>query len=414
MRAEEPSLETRWDALAGALARYRDVLDGRVLDETVPDPLRTRGWAESLLALSEDELVAMEIAGCDGAPHERFPPTLVELQRAAAELCTVPALLHTPEPPRRRLRRLETPRKRAQVDALSHLTLPFARDAARVVEVGSGHGHLAREVAEQIEVPVVGLERNAAISAKAQRLASSGRLSFVEVDVLRDGLDLKEGDCALGLHACGELGDALVVGVAERAESLVLVGCCLQKQRPEVRLPLNAARAGARGVSLPKSLLGLSNFTPREQGVEATRAENVAAFERRLALHALLSAAAGPLRFGVEMDGLNRRAAHGELVAMVERAFGLRGLPIPPRQAIDDAQRAANRLHGRIRRLSLPRTLLGRVLEMFVFVDRALHLQSAGFDVTIGTAFPKEISARNLTLLARRRGRPDHLVAKED
>jgi SAM-dependent methyltransferase len=414
MQAQEPSLETRWDALAGALTRYRDVLDGRVLDETVPAALRMRGWDEALLELSEDELVAMEIAGCDGEPYERFPPTLVELHRSSAELCSVPALLDAPEPTRRPLRRLETPRKRAQVDALSRLTLPFAREAARVIEVGSGHGHLARDVAEQIEVPVLGLERNAAISAKARNLASSGRLSFVEVDVLRDGLGLQEGDCALGLHACGELGDALVVGVAERARSLVLVGCCLQKQRAEARLSLNGERAGAGETALPKSLLGLSNFTPREQGVEATRAENVAAFERRLALHALLSSAAGPLRFGVEMDGLNRRAAHGELGAMVERAFRLRGLPAPPQQAIDDAQRTANRLHGHIRRLSLPRVLLGRVLEMFVFVDRALYLESAGFTVTIGTAFPKEISARNLTLLARRRGRHDHDVAQEE
>lgn len=403
MQAQAPSLRARWDALAGAIVAHRDVLDARIQDETLPAPLVARGWADALLALSEDELVALEIAGCDGTPPSWFPHTLVELHASTAELCNVPALEGAPAPSSRGLRRLETPRKRVQVDALSRLILPLAHDAARVVEVGSGHGHLAREVAERIERPVIGLERNGAISARARGLASSGRLSFVDVDVLSSGLDLKEGDCALGLHACGELGDAMVVGVAERARSLVLVGCCLQKMRAEVRLPLDADRPRSREVALPRSLLGLSNFTPREQGVEATRAENVTARERRLALHALLSAAVGPMRIGAEMDGLNRRAAHGELYAMVTRAHELRGLPVPPKQAAEDAQRAAKVLHGRIRRLSLPRVLLGRVLEMFIFIDRALHLESAGFEVRIGTAFPKEVSARNLTLLARRR-----------
>jgi hypothetical protein len=88
------------------------------------------------------------------------------------------------------------------------------------------------------------------------------------------------------------------------------------------------------------------------------------------------------------------------------RAFGLRGVAVPSPSAIGDAQRRGKALHDHIRRLSLPRILLGRVLEMFVFVDRALFLESAGFEVTIGTAFPREISARNLTIVARRRWVP--------
>jgi len=33
---------------------------------------------------------------------------------------------------------------------------------------------------------------------------------------------------------------------------------------------------------------------------------------------------------------------------------------------------------------------------------RGLYLERAGFNVLVGTAFPKEVSARNLTILARR------------
>ena len=401
MQAPKPPLDERWEMLAAAIACYRDVLYGRAVDETLPAALVTRGFAGPLLSLSDAELRELEIAGSEGTMPARFPPELFTLQALAKGLCDVPALASS-APVTRRLRRLETPRKRAQVEALSQITMPLVRAARRVVDVGSGHGHLAREVAARIERPVVGLERDAAISAKARLLPHWDRLSFEEIDVLSDGLALSEGDCALGLHACGELGDALAVAVAERAESLALVGCCLQKQRAEVRMPLMGARPGARDVALPKALLGLSNFTPREQGVEATREENIAARERRHALHALLTAYAGPLRFGAEMDGLNRRAAHDDLPLMVARAFARRGLPAPSSRSIEDAARLAKALHDQLRRLTLPRILLGRVLEMFVLVDRGLYLERAGFNVVIGTAFPKEVSARNLTLLAQR------------
>lgn len=401
MQPPQPTLDQRWRALADAIAEYRDVLDGRAIDETVPRALASRGWAEPLLSLSDAELADLEVAGCEGMLPTRFPAALINLQTTARRLCDVPPLVSV-APTARRLRRLETPRKRAQVEALTEITMPLVRAATRVVEVGSGHGHLAREVAARSDRLVVGLERDAAISSKARQLPHWDRLSFREVDVLQHGLALAEGDCALGLHACGELGDALVVGVVERAQSLALVGCCLQKQRADLRIPLVDRYTELPHVTLPKSLLGLSNFTPREQGVEASREENIAARERRHALHALLSAHAGPLRFGAEMDGLNRRAAHDDLTSMVCRAFGRRGLPLPSSSAIADAAARAKSLHDQMRRLTLPRILLGRVLEMFVLVDRALYLERAGFEVTIGTAFPREVSARNLTILARR------------
>lgn len=314
-----PSLAERWDALAEALRGYRDVLDARVLDGRCPAALERRGWAAPLLALSDEALITLEIEGVEAEAPASLPGSLVGLFTLARELTQLP-LLCAEEPPARRLRRLETPRKRTQVQALAELARPLLVDARRVVEVGAGHGHLAREVAAQVERPVVGLERDPALSRKAQQLESFDRLSFVEGDALLGELPLGPGDCALGLHACGELGDALVEGVAAKADALLLVGCCLQKRRAPARAPLNAGRPLSSEMVVSKELLGLSNFTPRSEGVEASRAENVAARERRLALHALLSERVGPLRFGAEMDGLNRRAAHGSLDAMARRA----------------------------------------------------------------------------------------------
>jgi len=305
------------------------------------------------------------------------------------------------------LRPGETPRKRAQIDAFGALILsavPIASAAARVtrvVDVGSGHGHLTRAIAERMEHPVIGLERDAVLAGTARALSDGRGPSFVVTDVLRDGLGPRPGDCFVGLHACGELGDAMVTSVAGApGTSLALVGCCLQKRRQLSRLPLCPVPGLDEKLELPRRLLGLSNLTARDGGVEASRSDNLAARERRLALHRLLTQRWGPMRLGAEMDGLNRRVAQRDLSFLVARAFAHRGAPAPSAAAIDEAARWAREAYARARRLSLPRGLLARVLEVYVLLDRAMLLERRGFVVRVGTVFPVDVSARNLALVA--------------
>jgi SAM-dependent methyltransferase len=277
-----------------------------------------------------------------------------------------------------------------------------AANARRVVDVGSGHGHLTREIAEETALPVVGLERDAALAGRARTLTPGLSPTFAVTDVLRDGLPVATGDCVIGLHACGELGDAMVTSVARASgASLALVGCCLQKRRQASRIPLCAVVGLDARLDLPRGLLGLSNLSPSDDGVEASRAENLVARERRLALHRLLSQEGPPLRFGAEIEGINRRVAQRDLSPLVARAFALRGRPVPSRQVIDEAVSWARREHARARRASLARAMLARVLEVYVLLDRAVFLEKHGFVVEVGELFPVTVSARNLALVAR-------------
>jgi hypothetical protein len=406
------NVASRWSAAARLVAEHRDVLDARPDGGDAPPVLMARGWADFLLGLGDDELAALEIGGHDALWPARTPSSLHDLAQAAREVCALPvfdglaAILPRATPGAARTggaRRLETPRKRAQIEAFAQVILPLAGAASRIVDVGSGHGHLTRDIAERIARPVLGLERDDALASRARTLPSSAPPSFAVTDVLREGLSLSGDDCVIGLHACGELGDAMVEAAARTGAAIALVGCCLQKRRAVSRAPLRALAAAAYGdaLHLPRSMLGLSNLTARDDGVEASRADNLAGRERRLALHRLLSADGDPLRLGAEIDGLNRRAAQRDLASLVERAFALRGRPVPPASAVESAAWWARAHHARQRRLSLPRALLARVLEVLVLVDRAGHLEEHGRDVTIGLLFPASVSARNLVLAAQ-------------
>jgi SAM-dependent methyltransferase len=428
-------LHARWARAARLVAENRDVLDARPGDgdeNVTPRPLRERGWEPFLSSLDERRVAEAEVAGYGAQWGADAPASLAALVEAAREVCDLPLLgpALRPDVAERPPRRLETPRKRAQVDAFASLVLPLAARAARVVDVGSGHGHLTRAIAERIALPVVGLERDVALAERARGLPSAASLDldFAVTDVLRDGLALAPGDCVIGLHVCGELGDAIVESVAAAnargpqgtpgrrdAGGVAIIGCCLQKRRASSRRPLCDAPGLSGALDLPRRLLGLSNLTARDDGVEATRAQNLAGRERRLALHRLLSvagvvpadsdanrdASTGPaLRLGAEIEGLNRRASRLDLPLLVERAFRLRKLPAPSAAAIEEAAAWAAVQHGKARRLSLPRAMLARVLEVFVLFDRALYLERHGFAVTVGEAFPAAVSARNLAIVA--------------
>lgn len=383
------SVETRWEAAARLVAETRDVLDGRPGGEgEMPEALVARGWGDFLLSLDDAELASLETDGLDAPWPERTPDSLRAILVRARDVCAMRALVPVGAPAAR-LRPGETPRKRAQIEAFQALVDSVAANVTRVVDVGSGHGHLTRAIAERIDPPVVGLERDVALAGRAKAMSEAHGPSFVVTDVLRDGLTPLRGDCFIGLHACGELGDAMVTSVAEApGTSLALIGCCLQKRRELSRRPLCPLPDLDASLDLPRRLLGLSNLTARDEGVEASRSANLAARERRLALHRLLTERWGPLRLGAEMDGVNRRVAQRDLPFLVARVFAHRGAPAPSPAAIEEAARWARDAHARSRRLSVPRTLLARLLEVYVLLDRALLLERRDFAVRVGTALP--------------------------
>ncbi|AKU98829.1 hypothetical protein AKJ09_05493 [Labilithrix luteola] len=399
------SVERRLDEVASLLATVRDVVDERPASERPPPSIDRRGWTDFLGSLSEGEVRVAEEHGLAAIITPRAgdaPASLTELASRIREACEVPNLVETAQLALRTARRGENPRKRAQVEAFVHAASVVSRNARRVVDVGAGHGHLTRELAERLALPAVGLERDGRLVERANAMPSSSPPRFETTDVLRDGFAFREGDCAVALHACGELGDALVVAAAECSASVAFVGCCLQKRRAEVRMPLRAEHRERTALQLPKSILGLSNLMSRAEGVEASLDENLAAREKRLTVRLLLASRGVEVKPSAELEGLNRRTALEDLPRLVHRVFELRGLTVPSMSEIAEMAVQARRVQAAVRRWSLPREMLARLLEIYVLFDRASHLASHGYALAYGTLFPAEASARNLAILATR------------
>jgi protein-L-isoaspartate O-methyltransferase len=410
-QAPDLTLRERFVRVARLVAESGDLLVARPSDGEAPAPIIARGWDAFLSSLGDPSLEELESRGLAASWADAPESLLALIDELRAVTSFAGSTWNDADPstrPTRSVRLRESARKRAQVDRMTEVVVPLAMHARRVVDVGAGHGHLTREVASQLGLPVLGLERDPRLADRAKQLGGAGDTSFAVTDVLRDGLSLRSSDCVIGLHACGELGDAIVRSAAEVGASVALVGCCLQKRRQDTRKPLvptlREDDVQTYVPELPRAILGLSNLSAGDQGVEVSRAENLAGRARRLALRKLLQAHGGDPRPGAEIDGLNRRAAQRDLLSLVERAFSLRKLPLPTRAAIDDAARWAAAQQPLQRRYALPRSMLARALEILVLCDRARHLELSGYEVQIGELFPVQVSARNLALTAWKAG----------
>jgi hypothetical protein len=325
---------------------------------------------------------------------------LRHLARRVEDLCVLPRW-HVPENASIDWR-FTGARKRRQIAAVLHLLRTSYPRISHLVDVGAGRGQLTTQAARALSVPALGLERDSERVAVARLLAGNAEVEFLTTDVLAsDNSPLKRLEpvpdrLLIALHGCGELGDALIESAVSLSAHVLLLACCPQKIRAHERPSL----AGGN-LTLPKEVLGLANVLSRTAGIEGTLASELATKEARLALRTLFDARGIAVAAGEEMRGVNRRKVHAGLSALALAAFEARGLSHPTDLELRAAATLAHDQYQARRRLSLPRSMLGRALEIFLALDRAAFLLDAGYNVRVVELFPVEVSPRNIAVLGR-------------
>ena len=386
-----------------------DILRERVTEPCPPAFCEARVCTDFLLSLSDEDVSRCEEEGlASRLPFLKGAPSgLLALGEGVSEIVAMPIALDAESaanvaqgPALGASTRSVKERKRKQLDALLSAIAPMAFSASRIVDVGAGSGHLSRFAATMFDRDVLGLDRDEARVFVASTLAEGSRARFVVHDALAEPLAFLPGDLAIGLHACGALGDKIIVEAQKARADVVLVSCCLQKIEGEERLPLS--RLGAeKQIILPRDVLGLSNLTPRLVGVEASLGEMLEARRVRFALGRLLRGRGLVLPAGEEMRGINRRKAHAGLAALSRLVCEKRGLSTPSAAEVAEHDEKSRVEYGRIRRFSLPRSMLARALEVVVVLDRAVALEERGYAVDVRVVFDPEVTPRNLGIFGR-------------
>jgi hypothetical protein len=409
----ESTLRRQHAAVRDVLDEARDLLLGRV-DSLPVAWAEARGWSGYLLALSEDALAKADTLGIGRwfLADPDCPRSLRELARRVEDLCVLPrwhqpeASSQDPKDDPKEVPKIDWPstgaRKRQQIVAVLHLLRTFYPRISRLVDVGAGRGQLTARAARALAVPALGLERDSERVAMARLLAKEAEVKFSITDVFDsqtsplDTLERVPDRLLLALHGCGELGDTLLRSAVSMSAHVLLLACCPQKIRVQERRALAAG-----GPTLPKQVLGLANVLSRTAGIEGSMVSALATKEARLALRYLFEARGIAVLAGEEMRGVNRRKVHAGLSVLALAAFQVRGLAHPSDDELRAAAALAHDQYLARRRLSLPRSMLGRVLEIFLALDRAMFLLAAGYDVRVVELFPVEVSPRNIAVLGR-------------
>lgn len=283
-----------------------------------------------------------------------------------------------------------------------------AEHSQALVDWCCGKAHLGRLLARTLARPVTGIEHDAALCTEGNRLAQRDHLAvrISQADALTvSAVDasLLPGTHAVALHACGDLHLALLhVGSAAAIDGFTIAPCCYHRTRQAHWQPLSAALAGT-----PLATLGLRPAELRMAVHETvTATPRVARQARQLAAWRL-----GFDRLQRDLRGTDsylptpsrpaRILADGFTAFCADMAAH-HGLVLPAGTGLAHYEAQGVARQARVRRLELLRHAFRRPLETALVADRALFLAERGYQVDIRVFCPRQLTPRNLAIVAQR------------
>ncbi|WP_439860614.1 methyltransferase [Pseudomonas sp. MBLB4136] len=349
---------------------------------------------------------SLEQAEADhGQPHLLdAPEPFAGLARQACLLAQLGELPQRPlpEPPPRFS--LDVPgRKWQQIQAFAS-RLQFHGEPRHWLDWCAGKGHLGRLLAHDGR-PLTCLEHDPLLVADGQRL--SQRLGLAARHLHQDVLAVDTAErlqaehTPVALHACGELHMRLMQLASQAGcRQLAIAPCCYNRiATPDYR-PLSAvAKASALHLSREDLALPLKETVTAGARVRRQRDLSMA---RRLAFDLLQRRLRGVDEY-LPTPSLPPAWLDKDFATYCRDLAALKGLADPgPLHDWAGLETQGWQRLAEVRNLELLRGLFRRPLELWLLLDRALYLQDQGFAVRLGTFCPRQLSPRNLLLLAER------------
>jgi hypothetical protein len=385
-------LEQRYAALAALLDAHAGLW--RPAPFHVPRP----GWCETQPALAA-ELLALTDTATEQLANDT-PALILQLAAHRPELAALAALVELPQlaappgPTNERLLAQVPGRKQAQIRAFA---AAIGTPRQPLLEWCAGKGHLGRLLAHAHALPVDSLEIDGSLIAAGQVLAERAGVCqhFIAADALApaSGRHLHARH-AVALHACGDLHRALIEhAIEQRSPALDLVPCCYYRTATPLYRPYN----GDAGLELSRDELHLAVTETVTAGARQRRDRDTAQAWKLAFLEWRASLGIGRER---PFKPIPQAWLAGGFDAWLRRVCCRDGLASPTgrSQALESL---GWRRQAEVRRLELVRLAFRRPLEIWLALDRAIHLQRAGYMVKLAEFCPRQLTPRNLLIQAR-------------
>lgn len=346
-------------------------------------------------------------------------PSLIKFYRTIEDLGSVPRIPELPPMPEDQFTYLfMIPKKQYEIKRLAPMVnkLYEERKIERIMDIGGGVGLLAQTLVNQYGHRVTSLDMDPVMqkSGLERHLKNAKNpdniIEFVSVKVDSNDVTfnrlLNPGSMTLGLHTCGQLAnDQIKASAKNKISALINFGCCYHKLE-DVECGENIS---AFAQSLPTKL-ELSHFA-LTLASRAHRKMDDKDYDLKLkvklyryAIHFLLHDEYGFKKL-VTLGNSSPKLYDESFGVYVLEQF--RRINVRSKHSVEELDEwffdhDRQELIWKMLSAGLIRNALGRLLEMYLLLDRVIYLEENGYSAELLEFFDEGLSPRNLGIVATR------------
>ena len=340
-------------------------------------------------------------------------PELIEFYKCADKLCELPSIeFHPPMPEEPWTWLFMIPKKQYEIRKLAPYVdkVYRAKQISEVLDIGGGVGFLAQTLNNQFGHHVTSIDMNAefqktGIDRHAKNAKHPHKVQFKNIKVENQGEFveiLKNNVMPVGLHTCGKLAlDIIRVSADKKVPALINFGCCYHTLDKDPLQNLSAFARENDPIVMSKYALTLACRAHKKLDEKDFDLKQKVKYYR-YAIHVLLYD---------EYDIKKLVILGNSNPKLYDESFGVyvydqfKRVDIQPKHSIEELNTWFKNselliLIDRMIAAGTIRNVLGRVLELYLQLDRAIFLEEQGYEVKVEEFFDEEISPRNIGITA--------------
>lgn len=408
-------LKKRFQEIAQFLKPYQRIWENEIMLQ-YPDPVKDypAEWVEELASFRDRDVVI-------GLEKKELPElksaSLKAFYQRIDELCQLESIPALPAFPERRFSFLYMiPKKEYEIKKLAPFVnaLYQSKGLKKIVDIGGGQGHLAVSLTNHYNLKTVSVDMDPALQKtgierheKNFRFADN-KVEFVNVKVSGNEEKfqnlLSPESMTLGLHTCGPLANYQIKASAEKKiKGIISLGCCFDKlvRDENTQNISDFAQKSAYSLNFNQYALTLATRAHRKMDEKDYEFKLKVKFFR-YAIHFLLHDHYG-LKDIVPLGNTHHKIYEGPFADYVFEQ--MKRISLEPRHTKDElneyfARADIQELIWKMLAAGLIRNALGRPMELYILLDRAIYLMEQGYEVSLLEFFEEPISPRNIGIVA--------------
>ncbi len=309
-------------------------------------------------------------------------------------------------------------KKRHEIEQVTPIVeqLKSQHNFSQLIDIGGGQGHLARIIASYHQLEATSIDC-------CQEFQDSGKRKLGKYPHYKDGKGIKYinhlfgDDCScdanylkkdaltIGLHTCGPLALRHMEAFSmSDAKSLINFGCCYLRMNPQTDTNVSNFTRIHTSLTLSKHSLTLATRAHSEMSLDNFKLKKRVKQYRNM-LHLLLGEKLEIWDF-VSVGDSHPRDYWGSFYNYVCAKFKYLKIPMSFSQVEVEEFFTIEKFQKIAREMFLAdiiRWKLGRLLEIYILLDRKFWLEEQNINVEMYRVFDENISPRNIALIASKK-----------